>query len=328
MKGHSRVSIVLAAIAAGAGGLLPGSAADSPPAMLVGREIIQAFGACKCSSGEVLLTEPKLMAVIGLDPQTGYFRMVSKGGLLGVPAGIANEPSGTVLVANGHALIRVDPRTGAQGCAYSGRFFSSPVGVAVAGDGLIYVSDAAGLVIRVDPGSGWQTIISNGGVLTRPQGIVLRGNDIYVTDVAGRTGNAGVGRIVQIDMLTGRQRIVAQGGYLVGPVSLAVEASGQLLVGDPYAIEGPAPDQMEPGIIRIDPETGAQTYAGKGALVPGGSYSGTPMAVHFQILQSTFVSPGIGAPAFAGRQSGNGIRGLVNPLAAGGPRKATASARP
>jgi hypothetical protein len=321
-----RPAILIAALAIGDGGLLPGIAADAPHTVLAGQEIIQPFGACKSGSGEILLTEPKLLAVLGLDPQTGYFRIVSTGGLLGVPAGIAAEQGGTVLVANGHALIRLDPQTGAQGYACSGGFFRSPVGVAIAADGLIYVVDATGMVIRVDPSSGSQKIISSGGVFIRPQGIAVRGSELYVADVADRTGSAGVGRVIQVDMVAGRQRIISQGGYLAGPVSLAVENNRQVLVGDPYSI-GVTPDQLEPAIIRVDPETGAQTFVGKGTLASNSFSSGTAMAVHFQIIRRTVVTQGSGAPTSSSYSSGNGIRGSVSPLFAGGAHGAAAPGR-
>src|SRR5206468_1135393 len=94
-------------------------------------------------------------------------------------------------------------------------------------------------------------------------------------------GNFGVGRVIHVDSRSGDQTVVSEGGYLVGPVGIAVDASGQIVVGDPYTINSESPDVYDGGIIRIDPVSGAQTLIARGhgsfvnprglAIVPNGT---------------------------------------------------------
>jgi hypothetical protein len=207
------------------------------------------------------------MTVVGLDPRTGAIRIVTSGGLLGVPAGMAAEQSGAVVVANGQALLRIDPRTGAQRIIASGGFLKSPIGVTVTADGLIYVVDALRRVNCVESDTGAQTLISTGGFFNRPQAIAVSREDIYVADVAGRTATVGVGRIIGVNARTGLQRVVAEGNYLVGPMAIGIEASGTLLVCDPHALRAQPGGPPESSIVRIDPQTGVQSLAATGTLI-------------------------------------------------------------
>jgi len=106
--------------------------------------------------------------------------------------------------------------------------------------------------------------VAGGRYLRNQQSIVAEGADIYVTEVATADGNFGVGRVIHVDSRTGAQKVVSEGGYLVGPVGIAVDASGQIVVGDPYTINPESPDLYDGGIIRIDPLTGSQTLIARG----------------------------------------------------------------
>src|SRR5262249_5599248 len=137
--------------------------------------------------------------------------------------------------------------------------FIAPVGVAVNSHGDIFVVDIMGAVIRVNPRTGDQTYITGGINLHRPQGIAANGTDLYVTDVATADGNFGTGRIVHIDARARTQDVLTDGGSLVGPVGIAIDANGQLIVGDPYTINTNSPDLFDGAIIQIDPVSRVQT---------------------------------------------------------------------
>jgi DNA-binding beta-propeller fold protein YncE len=58
--------------------------------------------------------------------------IVSEGGKLVNPVGVAVEPAGTVVVADRvSGIVRIDPSTGAQTVVATGGSLSGPIGVAV-----------------------------------------------------------------------------------------------------------------------------------------------------------------------------------------------------
>ena len=219
----------------------------------------------------VIASGTKLMqlGIVGINRLTKEQRLVSGGGILGVPFGIALEQSGQIVVANGQALLRVDPETGAPakisppGVAHP--LFRVPLAVTVAANGDIYVADALGPIFRVDPKTGEQTLIAYDGYLQRPQGIAVDGNNIYVTDVATSDMNFGVGRIIRINADTSEQSILSEGNYLVGPVGVTLEQSGHLIVGDPYTINPASADLFDGGIIQVNKNTGVQKLVARGS---------------------------------------------------------------
>ena len=226
-----------------------------------GIKLIQPFGIA-VGSDEIFVSDTGCLGIVGISRATGEQRLLSCGGFLGMPFGIALERNGDILVVNGEVLMRINPNTGAQsvispqGSAH--RLFRVPLAVAVAENDDIYVADALGPVFRVSPRNGEQMLISQGGFLERPQGIAVRGNDIYVTDVATLDMNFGIGRIIRVNANTREQKVISEGNYLVAPVGIAVEQNGQLIVGDPYTINLESSDLFDGAIMRINKSTGAQ----------------------------------------------------------------------
>ena len=222
------------------------------------------------STGQIVVSDSGRL--IRINPKTGIQTVIANNnrGLLGYPQGIALSQSGAILVANLQAIIQVNPVNGQVRTVSAGGSFVFPLDVAVASNGELLVLNIAfpSQIVRVNPQTGAQYVVSQGGYLKNPQAITVGGNDIYITDVATADGNFGVGRILRVDGLTGNQTVVSTGGYLVGPVGIAMDAKGQLIIGDPYTVNPLSLDLVNGGydgaIVRIDPATGEQTLLARG----------------------------------------------------------------
>jgi sugar lactone lactonase YvrE len=188
-----------------------------------GRELGMPCGIALEKRGTILVAN--FEAVVRVEPASGHTQLVSAGGYLLAPIGIAVTPAGDVFVLN---------------------------------------TGPAKQIVRINPQNGAQKIVSPGVCLNNPQAIAVRGNDLYVTDVATSDGNFGIGRLLHVDLRTGLPTVIAQGGYLIGPVGVSIESDGHLIVTDPYTINPASPDLYDGGVIRIDPSTGAQTLLARG----------------------------------------------------------------
>ncbi len=157
--------------------------------------------------------------IVQIDPRTGAQRVVSSGGLLSDPSGVAVDKDGSLVVADNNGgqsqcidgcgrLIRINPSTGAQSVISDGGeqnefddtppYFVNPTGVAIAPDGSLLVSDAAaffrsntlhGAIIKVNPASGAQSILTRWGQLSHPFGIEVspNTNSLVVADTDTQT---------------------------------------------------------------------------------------------------------------------------------------------
>jgi sugar lactone lactonase YvrE len=210
--------------------------------------------------------------IIRINPGTGNQQIIADNsrGKLGLPCGMAINRSGAVLAANLRAVVQVDPVTGQIKTVSAGGNFLYPSGVAIASNGQLFVLNLAvtSQIIRVNPQNGAQRVLTQGGYLKSPQAIAVQGDDIYVTDVATADGDFGVGRVIHVDAQSGKQSVISTGGYLVGPVGIALDASGRLIVGDPYTINPQSADVADGGydggIIVVDPVSGVQTLLARG----------------------------------------------------------------
>jgi hypothetical protein len=199
-------------------------------------------------------------AIIRVDPTTGNQTIVSSGGLLSVPRGVALDVNGDILVAmrccgpnviNG--VLRVDPTTGNQTIVSSAGNFVAPADLALDANGDILVADFFNRVIKVDPVTGAQTVVSSGGNFTTINGIAIAANgDILISD--GDVFNVGPGEVIRVNPVTGAQTVVSSGGNFLNPAGIEIAANGDILVANQGFFRGGVNH-----IIRVDPVTGVQT---------------------------------------------------------------------
>jgi len=218
--------------------------------------------------GDLLVTDQAGKVV--LVDSWGAQAVVSSGGLLSAPHGVAVESSGMILVMSGaNGLIRIEPTSGAQSIVSpSTNFTTGPFGawgLAVETAGTILVGDGTNGVARVDPATGARTVLASGAPLVVPFAVALDSTgQVYVTDPAFPLGQ--LSSLVAVDPQTGAQTLLTSGGGLVLPAALTVETSGDVLVADaPSLLELPGPDL----VLRINPIDGLPTVLSTGNLLHG-----------------------------------------------------------
>jgi hypothetical protein len=227
--------------------------------------------------------------IIRVDPATGAQSLVSRGGELVDPAGIAVAPDGSLFVienvgvgpAQNPAVIRINPATGAQSVLTRGGNLCYPFGIAREPSGNLIVTDFGdlvvggatqincpqdfGSVVRVTP-AGVQSLLSfndvpNPGNLLRgvfgaavePSGGVL---------VVNQTGAQAA--VAAINPQNGSQTAVTPNSSPTDafelPQRVAVLPDGNLLVAD-YAL-----NDQEGGLVGVDRATGAARIVRQGTL--------------------------------------------------------------
>src|SRR5437773_2431524 len=76
--------------------LRAGSLTGGPAVIAAGQKLVQPLGICVARDGEFIVTDPGCMGIIGVNPSSGVQRVVSSGGRLGFPFGIALERCGSL----------------------------------------------------------------------------------------------------------------------------------------------------------------------------------------------------------------------------------------
>jgi DNA-binding beta-propeller fold protein YncE len=222
-------------------------------------------------------------AVIRVDPTTGAQGLVSKGGALVDPAGVAVAPDGALVVLENvggggdPAVIRVDPRTGAQSTLAQGGELCNPFGIAFEPNGNLVVADygtlvlsgrpivecparPSGALIRVEPSTGRQSVVSAGNLFRSPFGVAVEPDGGILVANEGVTATAAV---VAVDPSTGEQRTVSPNvvdDLFRFPERVALAPDGHLLVSDFQLAD------RFGGVVRVSPADGAQSIAWQGEL--------------------------------------------------------------
>jgi sugar lactone lactonase YvrE len=219
------------------------------------------------NAGDILVTDDRDQTaapgrLIKIDPATGTQALVSEGGLLRWPYGVAMESATTVVVADygADAIIRVNLSTGAQTPLSSGGGFRDPIGITVDNQGTIYVADnSARAVFRVDAVTGAQTTVSSRGLFQKLRGVVAEaGGTLVVTD-QGANAVIRINLGVSDDGAGSNQSVVSSGGSFTQLKGIALDAQRRILVAD------------DSGVYRVDAQTGQQTLviaSGNGLTFP------------------------------------------------------------
>jgi sugar lactone lactonase YvrE len=222
-------------------------------------------------------------AVVRVDPRTGTQSLVSRGGALVDPAGVAVASDGALYVlenvgAGGlRGVVRIDPVSGAQTVVAQGGELCNPFGIAFEPSGDLIVADygtlvlngrpiveclirPTGALLRIERSTGRQTILSQGGLFRSPFGVAVEPGGRILVANEGVTAAAAV---VAVDPVTGQQSVVTPnmaGDVFRFPERIALTPDGQLLVTD-FELA----DRFG-GIVRVAPAGGAQTMAWQGEL--------------------------------------------------------------
>jgi sugar lactone lactonase YvrE len=228
--------------------------------------------------------------VIRVDPASGAQTVVSAGGELVDPAGIAVAPDGTLFVvenvgvgpARDPAVVRIDPATGAQSVVTRGGSLCYPFGIAVEPSGVLVVTDFGDLIIggqtqidcpqnfgavyRVNPGTGAQSVLSinqvpsPGNLLRGVFGAAVEpGGGILVVNQTGAQA-----AVASLNPANGEQTAVTPNSSAADafelPQRVAVLPDGNLLVAD-YAL-----NDLEGGLVLVERATGAARILRQGTL--------------------------------------------------------------
>jgi Bacterial Ig domain/Cadherin-like len=251
------------------------------------------------SQGNLILTAfSESGAFVALfNPVNNDAILLSSGGLLTLPKGVAYEPTGTVLVLDqNNGLIRLNPSTGAQTVLVGSTQLSNPVSVAEESSGTILVADPMKGLVRF---SNTGTLLTNfpAGSLMAPAGVAVATNgQIFVADAAFFFGQAAGCKIVQIDPVTLNQTVISSTGLLTSPVSIAIEPDGNLL----------SAQFLDNSVVRISYPDGAQS------TLTSGTNLNTAFGVAANASGHVFVSSANGAPIVEVNQV-NGAQTIVGP---------------
>jgi hypothetical protein len=107
-------------------------------------------------------------------------------------------------------------------------------------------------IVQVNPQTGAQSLWTGPGLLQQPQDMAFDGlGNVVVADF----GSGYVGAVIRINTATGQQTQVCAGNPITQTKSVAVETNGTYLV----ANNGHPQFPTSPHIVRVDPNTGAET---------------------------------------------------------------------
>jgi len=229
-----------------------------------GRPLAGVKGQSKLQPGDIVFVDSGSGIeggfVIRVNSETGEKGILSSGGLLQNPFGVAFEASGQVIVSDSSRLIGINPETGAQSLLAdnSRGDLGQPYGLAVERPGLLAIANLKD-VLRLDVSSNRIQTISTGGTLQYPLGVAMGSrNEFFVLNMAFPP------EIIRVSP-KGGQMVISRGGLLKAPQAIAVL--------DPfiYVTDVATPDgNFGIGrIIAISMQSGEQTVVAEGEYLSG-----------------------------------------------------------
>lgn len=216
--------------------------------------------------------------LVRIDADSGTQSVVSAGGLLTFPVGVAIGADGALYVANGApaGIIRVDPVSGTQSVFAAGGYMLFPVGLkAVAGGGfrvtdiVNFGAPPGGMVIDVDASGAVQTLITSNQNLVLPVDVCVLSNGVAAV----------------ADIATGVVRLTLSNGAQQAMTALPGQAFGITRADDGWiyvTCRLDSPQRCE--IHRVNPLTGAATvFAGASGTIMGGPFGITHIPLTTQL---------------------------------------------
>jgi len=205
--------------------------------------------------GDIVVADGDGARVILIDPTTGAQTLLSSGGMLVRPLGIAIDAHSRILVvdedASNGAVIQIDPITGKQTLISAGPN-SQPSGISVDSSGNLYVSEQlSNRVVKISGTDGSVLAGYDAGLFNKP---MLSAFDADGDLIVPNRGNS---TIVKLNVTTGQQTLLTGGGLLGSTHSVAVEATGTILIAGGQRI------------VRLDPANGVQQLLTSGNLFAG-----------------------------------------------------------
>ena len=248
------------------------------------------------ATGQLVVTDSDLQAIVRLESQSGLRTIVSNaavgsGPSLRFPQSIVVEATGQLLVLDQFptALVRIDPQSGARQVVVDETTSSEPAlqeprSIALTATGHVVVLDVfptegpaegfppltQGRVLQLDLSSGIRAIISDtligrGPLLEFPQDIAVEAQGTFVVLGAVAGGMAGhqvIGwRVIRVNPADGArtlltEEVVTSDLSSLAPQGIAVEDDGNLVVVDHVTREGNLRGWR---IVRIHSESGMRT---------------------------------------------------------------------
>jgi DNA-binding beta-propeller fold protein YncE len=198
--------------------------------------------------------------VVKVDPNTGEKTVLSSGGLLQNPFGVAVAADGQLIVSDSGRLIGIDSETSSQSIIVDnpGGHLGQPYGLIVEHPGSLIVANLKE-VLRVNFSSNRIQTICTGGNLLYPLDVARTSrNELLVLNMAFPP------QIIRVGP-NGEQSVLTQGGLLKAPQAMAI-LNDKIYVTDVATADG----NFGVGrIIEIDAQSGTQTIAVEGEYLSG-----------------------------------------------------------
>jgi hypothetical protein len=226
-------------------------------------------------SGDLLVTSSaaNIGSVTQIDPANGMQALISTGGNLVNPQGIALDHSGNVIVGdnnnnnnnNVHQLIKIDRATGNQTVIPTVPTYQVVIGVAIGSGPDVFVTDPiGGAIYQLNPTTG--AIDAQCGSLSGPAGITFDKNGVMIVGFAGFIAGQ-PSRVSTFNMATCTETVISTGGSLFLPVGVSTDGNNDVIVGDaPTVFGGPPPNKL----IHITRSNGNQTVVSTSVGAPTG----------------------------------------------------------